>query len=75
MMGPKRCGNIVEHKTRTHPLPADRSCHRARHIGCTARGHLQGRTSPASSCSASKHTQHTSASCTVSHQIHQLEAW
>ena len=52
-----------------HPLPADLSCHRARHTGCTARGHLHSRTSPPPPWSPppSRHTQH--ASCAAMNQI------
>jgi hypothetical protein len=52
-------------QSEAHPLPADLSCHRARHTGCTARGHLHSRTSPPPPWSPppSRHTQH--ASCTA----------
>lgn len=41
-------------------LPADCSCHLARHLRCTARGHLHGCWSVCSALSPSKHIQQTS---------------
>ncbi len=52
-------------RVRPHPLPADLSCHRARHRGCTARGQRHGLMScwQATPSPSSRQTQHGSRSC------------